>query len=75
MKQRQKERKLKKAFAQIEKVNKQIDKLEELYTSLKSTFGEKHPGVITQAIRLEYMRSLLNAKKEKEHAIIRELNK
>lgn len=70
-----KERKITKAFANIEQVNLQIVKLDKSYQQLVETYGVEHVGVKSAVIKLEFARSVLLAKKEQEQANIRELNK
>lgn len=66
-----KERKITKAFANIERNNKQIAKLEKSYQQLVETFGIKHPGVKVALIKLEYMRNILNSKNKHEQDIVK----
>lgn len=74
MKQRQRERKIKKAFAKIERNNKQIAKLEKSYQQLVEAFEVEHFRVKMIVIKLEYLRNLLNAKNQQEKHIIKLLN-
>lgn len=68
------QRKIKKAFAKIERNNKQIAKLEKSYQQLVEAFGIEHFRVKMIVIKLEYLRNLLNAKNQQEKHIIKLLN-